>query len=225
MSHSRIVVVLAGAVALALAALGFTAATSRPALAGDPSAAQDSKAPPLPPGMTQADMTAMMDAATPGPMQAYLTKDCGTWTGASKYWMSADSPPDVGEISYTCTAILGGRFIQQDCTSEMPGMPPFQGLGLLGYDNVAKVFQSVWIDSMGTCMATGTGSLSSDEKTLTINSSYTCPVRKKCVTMRQVTTRESADRTLMRMYMPDMATGKEFLAMDIVYTRTGPATK
>lgn len=175
--------------------------------------------------MTQADMDAMIEAATPGPMQAYLTKDCGTWTGASKYWMAPGAPPQAGEITYKCTAILGGRFIQQDCTSEMPGMGLFQGLGLLGYDNVAKEFQSVWIDSMGTCMATGTGSLSADQKTMTINSSYTCPVRKKCVKMRQVTTRETADRTVMQMYSPAMDTGKEFLNMEIIYTRNGTATK
>ena len=78
--------------ACALALVGAAALTLN-TFAGDPAAKQDGTAPHLPPGMTEADMKAMMDAATPGPMHAYLAKDSGTWNGANKYWMTPNAPP------------------------------------------------------------------------------------------------------------------------------------
>ena len=119
--------------ACALALVGAAALTLN-TFAGDPAAKQDGTAPHLPPGMTEADMKAMMDAATPGPMHAYLAKDSGTWNGANKYWMTPNAPPSESTISSTSTVIMGGRFIQQDCTSEMPGIGTFTGMMTGGKD-------------------------------------------------------------------------------------------
>ena len=43
-------------------------------------------------------------------------------------------PPSESTISSTCTVIMGGRFIQQDCTSEMPGMGTFTGKDFLNME-------------------------------------------------------------------------------------------
>lgn len=116
--------------ACALALVGAAALTLN-TFAGDPPAKQDGTALHLLPGMTEADMKAMMDAATPGAMHAYLAKDSSKWNGANKYLMTPDAPPSESTISSTCTVIMGGRFIQQDCTSEMPGMGTFTGKDFL----------------------------------------------------------------------------------------------
>ncbi len=116
--------------ACAFALVGAAALTLN-TFAGDPPAKQDGTALHLLPGMTEADMKAMMDAATPGAMHAYLAKDSSKWNGANKYLMTPDAPPSESTISSTCTVIMGGRFIQQDCTSEMPAMGTFTGKDFL----------------------------------------------------------------------------------------------
>jgi hypothetical protein len=49
----------------------------------------------------------------------------------------------------TNTMILGGRYQQSMIKGNMMGMP-FEGMGLLGYDNAQKLFYSTWVDNMGT---------------------------------------------------------------------------
>ncbi len=222
MKHSRITLnrTLAAAAALALISTGALALATT---LGDPPTKQAAPEMPLPPGMTAEQMKEIMASTATGPMQAYLAKDAGSWTGAGKFWMTPDAPPSESTIAYTCTMILDGRYLKMDCTSDMGAMGMFTGLGIIGFDNVAKEFQSTWIDSMSTGLMYGTGSLSSDQKTLTINYSFHCPMQKRAVKMRETITHEGNDRMIMRMYGDDPATGKEFLNMEMVYTRNAVA--
>ena len=50
---------------------------------------------------------------------------------------------------------LDGRYIKVDVAGDMPGMGPFTGFGLTGFDNVSKKFVSTWVDNMGTGMMNG----------------------------------------------------------------------
>ncbi|MBK9119843.1 MAG: DUF1579 domain-containing protein [Phycisphaerales bacterium] len=178
---------------------------------------------PLPPGMTEADMKAMMEAATPGPMHAHLAKSLGVWEGRLQCWMEPGADPTITECTSTLTALLDGRFVMCEVAGDMGGMGPFKGIGLYGYDNAAKKFQSVWLDSMGTGMAYGTGELSEDGKMLTWAISYHCPVQKKEVSMRQVERYTGKDSMTLEFYGPDMKTGKEHKMMEISYTRKAGA--
>lgn len=177
----------------------------------------------LPPGWTEADMKACMDAGMPGPMHNQLTKNAGTWAGKCTMWMAPGSEPMKSECTTTITPMMDGRFTKIETAGEMPGMGPFQGFGLTGYDNVAKKFQMTWIDSCGTTMMQGTGELSSDQKTMTWNHQFTCPIQKKMVTMRQVEQFNSDNSMTLSMFMNDPKSGKEYKMMEIAYTRSGPA--
>jgi hypothetical protein len=193
---------------------------------GKPAAAQPDKAGAQkgdkqmqpPPGMSEADMQAMMAAATPGPMHAHLQKSVGNWTGKVKMWMAEGAEPQLSDCTTTISSLMDGRFTKCETKGSM-GEMPFQGIGIYGYDNVAQKFQSTWIDSMGTGMATGTGTLSPDGKTLTWTCSYNCPIKKGPITMREIERYTGPNTMVLEMYAPDPKTGKEFKTMEIACTR------
>src|SRR4051812_4266377 len=68
--------------------------------AAQPAAKGDNKMQP-PPGMSEADMQAMMAAATPGPMHAHLQKSVGNWTGKVKMWMAEGAEPQLSDCTTT----------------------------------------------------------------------------------------------------------------------------
>lgn len=227
---TRFVIATLGATALTsmFVVQSFAQDTKKPAAPTAPAAAtaaQDQGDFQLPPGMTQEEFEACMAAGQPGEMQAWLCEDAGTWNGTSKMWMSPDSEPAVSTCSMTATPILGGRFIETTFTGEIPGAGPFEGRGLVGYDNAAGKFQSTWCDTMGTGIMVGEGELSSDKKTLTINYSYFCPMAKKMCSMRESVTRTSKNEQVFRMWMTDIASGKEYMMMEATYTRASKAAQ
>ena len=173
----------------------------------------------LPPGWTQADMQACMAAATLGKMHEHLAKSVGTWQGKNTLWMYPGAQPVKSESTTTIKPMLDGRYVQCEMSGEMPGMGPYNGFALYGFDNVSQKFVSTWVDNCGTGMAHGTGELSADGKTLTWNYAYNCPITKKPTTLREVETFTSADERKLEMYGIDPKGGKEFKMMEIELTR------
>src|SRR5699024_11900 len=127
----------------------------------------EAKQPQLPPGWTEDDVKAMVMAATPGDMQKHLTKDAGTWLGKNTMWMGPDAEPIHCDSTTTITPVMDGRYIKGEFSAEMPGMGPYSGFAIKGYDNVARKFVATMIDNQSTGIMTGTGELSPDGKTLT----------------------------------------------------------
>ena len=185
----------------------------------DKKAAPAADAPQLPPGWTQADMQACMEAGTPGPMHERLTQSVGVWTGKSTMWMTPGAEPVHSECTSTITSIMDGRFTRCEMAGEMPGMGPYNGFGLFGYDNVAKQFQSSWIGNCNTGIMKGVGELSSDGKTLTWVYTHTCPITKKPTTLREVERRTGRDAMTLETHGVDPKSGKEFKMMEINFTR------
>ena len=181
--------------------------------------APPSEQPHLPRGWTEADMQACIEAGTPGPMHAHLAESIGIWNGKTTMWMGPDSEPLKSECVTTISPMMDGKFIKVETKGEMPGMGPFNGFGLYGYDNVSEKFQSTWIDNMGTGMMIGTGDLSSDGDTLTWNFTYNCPIAKKPVKMREVERRTGKDTATLEMFGTDPKSGKEYKMMEIAMTR------
>jgi hypothetical protein len=167
-------------------------------------------------------MKAWMEAATPGKMHEWLAKDAGHWTGTCTQWMLPDSQPTTSSTSMTNTMILGGRYLKQEYKGEMPGFGTFEGFSIVAYDNAAKRFQNAWVDNMGTGMMTGTGELSSDEKTLNWAFSFYCPIQQKQCSLREVLTRTGDDTCVLDMYTNDES-GKEYKCMHIDLKRDSKA--
>jgi hypothetical protein len=175
----------------------------------------------LPPGWTQEDMVAYGAAATPGEEHAMLMSHVGTWKGTNTMWMAPGAPEMTTESSCVTTAAMDGRFTIMQYKGEMPGMGPFQGMGVMGFDNVSKKFVSAWMDNQGTGMMRGVGTLSADKKTLTTVYTYNCPITKGPVTMREVDTFPDSNTMIMEMYATDPKVKVEYKCMRIVLKRVG----
>jgi hypothetical protein len=181
---------------------------------------QKDKQPQLPPGWTEADAQSCAQAGAPGPQHARLTENVGVWQGKCNMWMAPGAEPVQSECTTTITSVMDGRFTRCEVKGEIPGMGPFTGFGVFGYDNVAKQFQSTWLSNCSTSMSVGTGSLSSDGQTVTWQYTHSCPIAKKPTIMREVERRTGKDTMTLENYVIDPKTGKEFKMMEIAYTRT-----
>ena len=150
----RNLICLSGMVVGLLVAGSALAQSDKPAAAG--SAAQDSM------------MAAMMKLMAPHEQHKNLEKFAGKWDATIKMWMDPTQPATESKGVSVNTMILGGRYLEQQVTSEMMGMP-FEGRGLTGYDNFRGQYFGTWIDNMGTGMmyCTGTGDSSGTTFTLT----------------------------------------------------------
>lgn len=104
-------------------------------------------------------MQERMKWGTPGAHHEALAPLVGEWTVE----MTTPARDDMEAQTYSGTAtsewIMDGRFLREDFNMDWEGMP-FQGVGVMGYDNFQKQYQHVWMDDMNTgmSMAQGTGS-------------------------------------------------------------------
>ncbi len=166
------------------------------------------------------DMQAMMEVykkvATPGPPHKMLASLVGSWTTKTKGWMEPDKPPMEGTGTCEQKMILGGRYLQQDYSSEMMGSP-FTGINVIGYDNHTKKFVSTWIDSMSTGIYYFEGNASADGKTITQRCSCDDPVQGPII-WRSVTKFVDDDTQEYEMYITPKA-GKEKKMMEMTVTR------
>ena len=83
---------------------------------------------------------------------------------------------------------MDGRYIKVEMKGDMPGMGPYHGGGIYGYDNVSKKFVSSWIDNHSTGIMQGEGELTDNGKSITWEYKANCPITKKQMTMKEVDT-------------------------------------
>jgi hypothetical protein len=208
-------------------ALALTGLASAPLPAEEPKETKPAAKPEfkLPPGWTEADMQACIAAGTPGKMHELLANGLGTWEGKATQWMSPDADPVTSESKAVVTSLMDGRFTRCEISGEIPGMGPYKGIGIYGYDNVAQKFQCTWFDNHGTGMMLGTGEASSDGKTITWTFSFSCPITKKPAVMREVETITGEDTKSLEMFGADPKTGKEYKMMSITLSRKSGTVK
>jgi len=173
---------------------------------------------PLPPGWTEADMQACMASATPGEPHQMLAKAAGTWHGKVQSWMAPGTEAMKSECTNTVSMMMD-RYQKSEIQGEMPGMGPFHGFGVYGYDNVTKQYVFTWVDNCGTGIMNGTGELARDGKTLTWKGTYNCPLRKGPAPIREVQKFTGPDSMELEMYGNDPKSGVEYKMMHIAFTR------
>ena len=208
-----------------LTVVGIAAAAASIAMAQPEKkdAAQPGGQPPLPPGWTEKDMQACMQAATPGSQHDHLKKLVGVWSGKTTMWMAPNTEPMKSECTNTITAMMDGRYVKCEMAGDMPGMGPFNGFGISGFDNVSQKYQSTWVDNCSTGIMNGTGDLSADGKTMTWKYNYYCPVTKKPAVMREIQKITGENAFTMEMYANEPKSGVEYKMMEIQFTRKAGA--
>ena len=166
----------------------------------------------------KAMMDAMMKAGTPGPNHELLGSVVGDWSFKGRMWMNPSAPPSesTGTVSYA--ALFGGRYVEGEYKGDMMGMP-FEGKGLMGYDNVSRQFQATWADNMGTMIMFMTGDYDPATKTITYTGRMNDIMKPgTMVTVRQLVRLTSPDSHVMEWY--ETRDGKEVKMMEITYSRS-----
>jgi len=147
----RLALALASAVALQTSVRADDAATNKPAASAPDTAEM---------------MKKWAEIAAPGPSHKKLEAVVGTWDVESKFWMGGpNDAPMESKGKSTKRWILGNRFVQEEFKGEMFGAP-FEGLGIVGYDNFKKKYVNVWLDTSGSAISTGEGGVEGDVITL-----------------------------------------------------------
>lgn len=164
-------------------------------------------------------MKSFHEAATPGAEHDLLKGLVGKWKVSTKSWQSEDAKPEETTGTSVFKALLGGRFFQQDYKGKMMGQP-YEGIGMMGYNNLTKKFESSWYDTMSTAAMTFEGSFDAKTKTLSESGEFQCPVRKSTQKMRSEMKMLDKDNMTFALFMPDMVTGKEYKGMEQVYKRS-----
>jgi hypothetical protein len=131
--------------------------------------------------------------------------------------MGPGAPAQEAKGTAEFTAVLGGRFVRQDFTGDMMGQP-FHGVGYTGYDNFKGQFVSTWMDDMSTGVMTSAGAADKDGKSVTLTGLMDEPMTgEKNKKVKQVL--KIVDDNTMTFQMYDNAHGKEWVALEIDYTR------
>jgi hypothetical protein len=153
---------------------------------------------------------------TPGAPHKLLAKLEGNWTTRSRSWEEPDKPPRESFGASEQRLILGGRYLRQEYTGDMMGVP-FTGINILGYNNHTKKYESIWIDTMSTAIYYFVGSASSDGRVITQECSYDDPVRGPVV-WRSVTKIKDDNTQEFEMFITPKG-GKEEKMMEMTVTR------
>jgi len=192
-----------------LAATVLVAVTATLAFADDPKAKSAAQ--------QQAEMEAMMKAATPGDAHKKLSPMAGTFNANVKMWMAPGAPPTAGDGVAENSWALDGRWLQQQFSGTFMGMP-FHGVGYTGYDNIKKKYVGSWMDSMSTSMMISSGKAEADGKSFTFSSTMDDPMTGKSSPVKEKVTVVDDDHHTLEMWGagPD---GKMFKMMEINYTR------
>ncbi len=154
--------------------------------------------------------------ATPGDGHKIMWQLEGNWNYSLKYWTSPNAPPEESTGTNDVKWILGNRFLEMNVKGTSMGQP-FEGMGILGYDNAKKEYTSTWIDTMGTGMMNATGSYDPGTKSMTEVGKFTDPMSGE-QSFKGITKFVDTDNFTYEMFI-SIPTGEEFLVMEINYTR------
>lgn len=108
-------------------------------------------------------MEMMVQAGTPGPHHTPLKTLEGDWTGFVRITMAPGAEPMQMPATIHREWIMNGRYIKETVKSETPD-GPFEGMSIIGYDNIDGVYQSMWIDNMSTGITTESGAYNREKQ-------------------------------------------------------------
>lgn len=164
----------------------------------------------------QKEQKAWMSYMTPGEMHKMLANANGDWHENLTFWMSPGASPTQAESECTNKMILGDRYQESVHTGMMMGMP-FEGRSVVGYDNAKKMFQSTWVDNMGSGIMFLEGKYNEQTKTINLKGTEVDAMTGKTESVRE-TMKFIDDKTqMMEMYMTK--DGKEYKNMEIKFTK------
>jgi len=170
-------------------------------------------------GVSARALTPMEWAALsrPGPSHKLLEMFAGEWESEISFRSGPDEERQVSAGTSSIHWVLGDRFLQEDFQGEASG-EKFQGMGLMGYDNGARQFKMVWIDSLNTALAVSSGRYNSERNVFEMTSDVYDPLLGGVKTVKSVLHIKSPDKYEFSM-LDTAPNGREFTSFEMVYTR------
>ena len=156
---------------------------------------------------------------TPGEPHKMIAKTDGEWETTASMWMDPSAQPVVSKGTSSNKMIMGGRYQESRYKGDMMGQP-MEGIATLGYDNAKKVFQTTWIDNMGTGVMTMSGTWDDASKTINFTGMQTDPSSGKDMKMRETVKFIDDNNMQMEMFTTPEG-GSEMKMMEIKYKRKG----
>ena len=158
-------------------------------------------------------MKAYLELAKPGEAHAKLAEMAGDW---NYVMLSYEDPEHPMEITGTATMnmVMDGRYLRQETEGMMMGSP-FTGVGVTGYNNITKEYESIWYDNMGTGIMKSVGHAEGD--VVVMHSEYVDPMTHKSMDVKTVSKIVNKDEQTFTWYNVDGET--EVKAFEITYTR------
>ena len=126
-------------------------------------------------------------------------------------------PPENSKGRTKNELIFGDRFLKGEYSGAFMGKP-FNGMQLLGYDNLKGKYISHWLDDVSTMIMVAEGKGEESGNTITTYAPCPDPATKGTKIIRQVVTIADDDHWTMEAFEPG-ADGKETKTMTIKYTR------
>ncbi len=168
----------------------------------------------------QKEMQARMEEyGTPNENHELLKSMAGNWKTHAQFWMDPQAPAEESDGTSEAKMIMEGRFLEQSFRGTVMGRP-FEGRGIIGYDNMRKEYSGIWFDNMATGIMVSSAKYDPAKKTLTEEGSMSCPITNEAHRWyKAVTTFTDPDHYTYESYMKDKD-GKEFRGMMITYTRS-----
>ena len=166
--------------------------------------------------MDEEMMKAWDDYATPGENHKVLEYFIGEWDYTLGWKMSAKDKPNKSSGTTTGKWVLDGRYIKMHAEGTSMGQP-FEGFGLMGYDNATKKYTGLWVDNMSTGMLKSWGYYYPSSKRFVEWGKFFDPILGKQA-FRAVTNIKKDNTFTYEMFITG-EDGKEFQMMKIKYTR------
>jgi len=130
-------------------------------------------------------MAAMQQVGQPGPFHENLEMLVGDWHGTVKIWMTHDAEPMQSEGDVSRRWVLDKRFVQEKVTAETPD-GTFSGLAYVGYNNMTKQYESVWMENMNTAMMIETGVYNADTKSFMFFGNHRMPTGEDRISYSEI---------------------------------------
>ncbi len=173
----------------------------------------------------RAQMTEQEQKAMEAYMKAMAVTDnhkaleffAGDWEVKSTMWTMPGMPPSGGGGTGGAEMILGGRFVMMRFKGTMMGQP-FEGLQIVGYDNINQKYVTFWIDNSSTAFFLMTGTRDPDTKIFNDGGLWPDPLTGGTSKVRASTRVLGPDEYLYEMFMV-MPDGSEFKSLENMYSR------
>ena len=156
---------------------------------------------------------AWQEYMTPGANHELLARYSGEWKQIITFWSAPGAQPTTSEVSCIIQMIFDGRY-QESIHRGMVNDLPFEGRGLMAYDNAAGKFYSTWIDNMSTGVMQTAGTFDSKNQRMELKGEMVDPVTKKISKIREVVYFRSDNEQLHEMYTTPFG-GVEYKSMEI----------